>query len=96
MSPLECTGTVTSDEGWTRPINCVKVYWILNRDIPSWAPCPDGTFASGHQKFTVGGSTPPLNERNLKITTFFAGRDDHRDRRAVRAASTSPSTSSAR
>ena len=25
VSPIECTGTVTSDAGWTAPINLVKV-----------------------------------------------------------------------
>src|SRR4051794_32981319 len=75
VSPLECTGTVTSDKGWTAPINFVKVYWILNRDIPSWAPCPDGTFATGHQKFTVWGINPVLNERDLRITDLLAGRN---------------------
>jgi hypothetical protein len=74
VSPLECTGTVTSDAGWSAPINMVKVYWLLNRDIPNWAPCSDGTAAVGHQKFTVWGINPALNERNLKITDLLAGR----------------------
>lgn len=74
VSPIECTGQVTSDQGWTAPINLVTVYWILNRDIPNWAPCPDGTFAPGHQKFTVWGINPALNERDLRITDLLAGR----------------------
>ncbi len=73
VSPLECTGTVVSDQGWTAPINLVKVYWILNRDIPNWAPCPDGTFATGHDKWTVWGINPTINERDLKITDLLAG-----------------------
>jgi hypothetical protein len=75
VSPLECTGTVKSDKGWSAPINMVKVYWILNRDIPNWAPCPDGTFATGHQKFVVWGINPTVNERDLKITDLLAGRN---------------------
>ncbi|PEG42325.1 hypothetical protein CQY20_02670 [Mycolicibacterium agri] len=75
VSPIECTGTVTSDKGWTAPINLVKVYWILNREIPDWAPCPDGTFAHGRQKFTVWGINPALNERDLFITDLLAGRN---------------------
>ena len=74
VSPIECTGQVTSDQGWSAPINLVTVYWILNRDIPNWAPCPDGTFAPGHQKFTVWGINPALNERDLRITDLLAGR----------------------
>jgi hypothetical protein len=75
VSPIECTGTMSSDAGWSAPINLVKVYWIVNRDIPNWAPCPDGTFAPGHQKFTVWGINPALNERDLKITDLLAGRN---------------------
>ena len=75
VSPLECTGQVTSDQGWTAPINMVGVpHRIVNRDIPNWAPCPDGTFATGHQKFTVWGINPTLNERDLRITDLLAGR----------------------
>lgn len=75
VSPIECNGTVTSDKGWTAPISLVKVYWILNRDIANWAPCPDGTAVVGHQKFTVWGINPALNERDLKITDLLAGRN---------------------
>ena len=75
VSPIECAGTVTSDKGWTAPINLVKVYWIVDHDIPNWAPCPDGTFAPGHQKFTVWGVNPTLNERDLKITDLLVGRN---------------------
>ena len=75
VSPIECTGQVTSDEGWTAPINLVKVYWILNREVPNWVPCPDGTFATGHQKYYVWGINPALNERDLRITDLLAGRD---------------------
>ena len=74
VSPIECYGTATSDQGWTAPINLVKVYWILNRDIPNWAPCPDGTFAVGHQKITVWGYDPVANERHLDITDLIIGR----------------------
>jgi hypothetical protein len=78
VSPIECSGTVTSDQGWSAPISLVKAYWILNRDIPNWAPCPDGTFAPGHQKFTVWGINPTINERDLTITDLLAGRNTTR------------------
>ena len=64
-----------SDQGWTAPIDFVHAYWILNRDVPNWAPCPDGTFAPGHQKFMVWGINPALNERDMRITDLLAGRD---------------------
>ena len=75
VSPIECNGTVTSDGGWTAPIDFVKVYWIVNRDIPNWAPCPDGTFAPGHQKFYLWGINPAVNERDIRITDLLAGRN---------------------
>lgn len=75
VSPLECTGTAASDQGWSAPINLIKAYWVLNRDVPNWAPCPDGTFAPGHQKFYLWGINPALNERDLRITDLLAGRN---------------------
>ncbi|WP_102142335.1 hypothetical protein [Mycobacterium hubeiense] len=74
-SPIECTGEVRSDQGWTAPIRMKMVYWILNREVPNWIPCPDGTSAPGMQKFVVWGINPTTNERDLKIRDLLAGRD---------------------
>jgi hypothetical protein len=75
VSPVECHGQVQSDQGWSAPINFFNAYWILNRDVPNWEPCPDGTFAPGHQKFMVWGINPAVNERDLRITDLLAGRN---------------------
>lgn len=48
--PYECTGQVTSDQGWTAPIHKTSVSWILDREVPDWERCDDGTAFPGKQK----------------------------------------------
>jgi hypothetical protein len=60
-SPIECTGTVKSDQGWTGTLRLDKFYYV-EHDIPNWAPCPDGTFADGHQMFLMWGIDPNTEE----------------------------------
>ena len=45
--------------GLDRADQLVKVYWILDRDIPNWAPCPDGTSPPATRSSSSGGSTRP-------------------------------------
>jgi hypothetical protein len=75
ISPVECAGEVRSDQGWSAPMRLVTAYWIIDRVVPNWAPCPDGTLAEGMQKFIIWGVNPAYNERSLKITNLLAGRD---------------------
>lgn len=51
---LECSGEVTSDLGWTGTAR-LDDFWYIEHDVPNWKPCPDGTFATGHQKFQIWG-----------------------------------------
>ena len=74
VSPIECVATMTSDRGWTAT-GRLDDFWYFDHDIPNWIPCPDGTFAPGHQKFIMSGVDPQRNERNMTITDFLAGRD---------------------
>ena len=49
-SAQDCTGQVTSDQGWSAPL--VKhdgSVWYVRRDVPNWEVCTDGTAATGHQ-----------------------------------------------
>ena len=48
--------------------------WVVDRDMPNWQPCPDGTIAPGEQRFSSGASIPWPTKR-LKITDLLAGRD---------------------
>jgi hypothetical protein len=49
--PVDCSGQVTSDQGWTAPLIHNSDAWIVERELPNWEPCPDGTAAPGHQRY---------------------------------------------
>ena len=74
VSPIECTGEVHSDQGWTAPLR-LDDYYYIDHDIPNWAPCPDGTFAPGHQMFLIWGVDPATVERVKTNIKYMAGRD---------------------
>lgn len=74
VSPIECTGEVRSDQGWTGPLR-LDDFWYVEHDIPDWAPCPDGTFAAGHQQFILWGVDPATVERVRPNIQYMAGRD---------------------
>jgi hypothetical protein len=50
-NPVDCTGQVITDQGWTAPIIHNSDAWIVDRDLPNWERCPDGTTATGHQRY---------------------------------------------
>ncbi|MBI3690687.1 MAG: hypothetical protein HY239_08550 [Mycolicibacterium aromaticivorans] len=56
--PTECTGTVSSDAGWTAPIYQTGGDWRVKRVIEDWMPCQDGTSAPGLQVIRFHGSSP--------------------------------------
>ncbi|HUH70910.1 MAG TPA: hypothetical protein VLZ05_19760 [Mycobacterium sp.] len=48
----ECTGTVTSDQGWSAPLYTHDgTIWYVKHDVPDWERCPDGTGYTGHQTY---------------------------------------------
>ena len=70
---LSCSGTVTSDQGWTADIYTTNYLWYVKRDVPNWQPCADGTSAPGHQVFdfyavAADGTLDPNS-------TTYAGKD---------------------
>ena len=73
VSPIECSGEVRSDRGYTATIR-LDDYWIVDHDVPDWVPCPNGTSAPGHQKFILWSFNPARNERD-RNTNFLAGRN---------------------
>jgi hypothetical protein len=81
VSPIECSGEVTSDQGWTAPLRFQGPgsppdgAWYVDRDVPNWEPCPDGTAATGRQQFQFWGVDTLTGQRNMKITTLLTGRD---------------------
>lgn len=56
--PTECTGTVSSDQGWTAPIYQRSGDWYVKHVVDNWMPCPDGTAAPGYQVFRFRRMTP--------------------------------------
>jgi hypothetical protein len=74
-SPIMCTGTVTSDQGWSAPMKTTGDYWSVDRVVDNWEPCPDGTAAPGAQNFKFWGWDPVNSYRNVKIVDLLAGKD---------------------
>jgi len=56
--PTECTGTVTSNQGWTAPIYQTGGEWYVKHVVPQWIPCLDGSTADGFQVFRFKRMTP--------------------------------------
>jgi hypothetical protein len=74
-SPISCTGTVTSDQGWSAPMSTTGDYWIVDRVVENWVPCPDGTAARGAQNFKFWGWDVVNSYRDMKNVNLLAGRD---------------------
>lgn len=72
-SPIECFGEVRSDRGYTATIR-LEDFWLIDHDVPNWLPCPNGTFAPGHQKFILEGVNPARNEF-VNNPDFLVGRN---------------------
>lgn len=53
VNPMECTGQVTSDQGWSAPAQLVGGnMWRVTHDVPHWEPCAnDLPAATGRQVF---------------------------------------------
>lgn len=56
--PTECTGSVTSNQGWTAPIYQTGGEWYVKHIVPQWIRCPDGSTADGLQIFRFKAMTP--------------------------------------
>jgi len=72
-TPVECTGRVSSDLGWSADVAIHGSEYVLKRDIPNWQPCPDGTARTGHQIYRFY----PVDEKGWVSfgSTVFAGVD---------------------
>lgn len=75
-SPMKCTGTVTSDQGWSTLLDMLAGdYWIVDHVVENWEPCPDGTAAAGAQRFIFWGVDSVNSNTDLRIVDTLAGRD---------------------
>ncbi|WP_099024408.1 Rv2253/PknI dimerization domain-containing protein [Mycolicibacterium palauense] len=52
-TPMDCAGTVTSDEGWSAPIYTTNGIWYLKRAVPNWRYCADGQPVEGLQTYRI-------------------------------------------
>jgi hypothetical protein len=53
-----------SDQGWTVPLSWFGGAWEIQRDIPNWEPCEDGTAYTGHQIIRFWG----VDENGMILT----------------------------
>ena len=73
-NPLTCSGSVTSDQGWTADLTFDTQSWFVRRDVPNWEPCWDGTAATGSQIYRFFPIDPATGFMSVGSTTF-AGED---------------------
>ncbi|ORB29673.1 hypothetical protein [Mycolicibacterium parafortuitum] len=74
VSPIECFGEVKSSLGWTGTAR-LDAYWFVEHVVPNWMPCPNGTFATGYQKFILVGWDPVTARSKTRDITTFNGRN---------------------
>ncbi|MHA3024073.1 Rv2253/PknI dimerization domain-containing protein [Mycobacterium sp. BMJ-28] len=68
--PQTCTGTVSSDQGWTAPLVYRASRWLVDRTIDNWEPCPDGTFSLGRQRFQFFGTDANGQQDRTNVATL--------------------------
>jgi hypothetical protein len=54
----DCTGHVTSDQGWGTDMIYTSGSWRVRRTVDNWEPCIDGTATPGEQTFTFWKDDP--------------------------------------
>lgn len=50
-SSKACTGQVSTDAGWSAPIELNWGQWLVNYDVQSWQRCSDGSTFPGHRHY---------------------------------------------
>ena len=72
---FDCSGTVTSDQGWTAPIAKSSQTWTVEHQLETWQPCPDGTAAPARQLFRFYPVTKVGRVDIDNESTEYAGTD---------------------
>jgi hypothetical protein len=75
-NPTDCTGTVTSDQGWTAPIVKISGLWNIKHVVPRWEPCPDGTAADGVQHYRFYPVSVQTGQVDNSQSDLFTGIDE--------------------
>jgi hypothetical protein len=63
----DCTGSVTSDQGWTAELVYRSQRWRAVHVIPDWQRCPDGSTALGEQSFTFWAARLDAPDRQDRL-----------------------------
>ena len=71
---VTCSGTVTSDAGWSADISTTNGEYVVKRELPNWEPCADGRLLSPGISGTssIPLMTPVAYQRGSQV---FAGLD---------------------
>lgn len=70
----DCTGRVTSDQGWSADLSFASGAWKVRRTVDNWEGCIDGTATPGEQTFTFWKGYPdPLPLRGWDTTLGPSG-----------------------
>lgn len=69
-TPLECTGRVISDPGWSADVGIHGSEYVLKRDIPDWEPCPNATPERGTRSTGSTWLTKEVGWRPIPIQRF--------------------------
>lgn len=69
----QCTGQVSSDQGWTAPLEFRTSRWIVDRFHENWQTCPDGTTSPGQQRYQFQGSDAngQYEKRNIDLLVGY-------------------------
>jgi hypothetical protein len=71
----DCTGTVTSEKGWTGSMKMTDgSVWYVRRDVPNWEKCQDGSAFTGKQTFWFY-PTEPSTGQQLIGSPLLTGKD---------------------
>ncbi len=72
--PTECTGTVSSDWGWTAPIYQRSGVWYVKYIVENWQHCADGTTSPGQKVYRFSRTTPS-GDMGDPISPILVGED---------------------
>jgi hypothetical protein len=75
-NPTDCTGTITSDQGWSEPIYKMSGLWNVKHVVKNWAPCPDGSAPDALQHFRFYAVNAHTGQGDNSQNDLFAGLDD--------------------
>jgi hypothetical protein len=74
VDSTNCSGQVDSSQGWRADVKYDGSWWFVDRVVPNWEPCPDGTAVPGDQKYRFW-SVDATGQTDDTNTALLAGSD---------------------